>query len=211
MFVDRKDAGEKLAKSLKKYERKDVIVLAIPRGGTEVGYEVAKELGARFNLLVTRKLPYPYNPESGFGAIAEDGTLIFVSKPFSDQRIQEIIEEQEEEIKERIDKLRKKSLPNFEDQILILVDDGIATGSTMKAAVEYCKKRNPKKIVVASPVSSERVRKEFDESVDEVVVLETPMNFRAVAQVYENWYDVSDEEVLEIMNKWNSSGNYLNS
>lgn len=209
MFEDRKDAGEKLAKALAKYKDKDVLVLSIPRGGVEVGYQVAKYLNAEFSLIVTRKLPFPDNPESGFGAVAEDGsTFIYESYSYylSEETINKIIREQKQEIERRIDVLRKgMPLPEVQNKTVILIDDGIAMGSTMSASIKLCKNRKAKKIVVAAPVSGEEMADKLWKMVDEVVILERPRFFQAVAQVYRNWYDVPDREVIEILEKWDKA------
>lgn len=203
MFEDRKDAGNKLARALKEYKNKNILVLAIPKGGVEVGYQVARRLKADFSLLVARKLPFPDNPEAGFGAIAEDGsTFIFedAARTLSEEQIKRIKEKQQEEIARRIAVLREgKPLPKISGRIVILVDDGLAMGSTMKVAIRLCQKKNAKKIVVAVPVAGESVEREIGKMVDEIIVLEKPEFFRAVAQVYRNWYDVSDQEVIEVM------------
>lgn len=209
MFEDRRDAGEKLAKALAKYKDKDVLVLSIPRGGVEVGYQVAKYLNAEFSLIVTRKLPFPDNPESGFGAVAEDGsTFIYESYSYylSEETINKIIREQKQEIERRIDVLRKgMPLPEVQNKTVILIDDGIAMGSTMSASIKLCKNRKAKKIVVAAPVSGEEMADKLGKMVDEVVILERPRFFQAVAQVYRNWYDVPDREVIEILEKWDKA------
>jgi putative phosphoribosyl transferase len=203
VFENRKDAGERLARALEKYKGEDVLVLAIPRGGVEVAYEVAKYLGVDFSLLVARKLPYPHNPEAGFGAVAEDGsTFIFEQAAawLRRKRIDKIKKEQLREIIRRIDVLRKgKPFPEISGRTVILVDDGLAMGSTMRAAIMLCKNKNAAKVVVAVPVAGREVANEIAGIVDELVVLEVPPFFQAVAQVYRNWYDVGDEEVLEIM------------
>ena len=206
MFEDRGDAGKRLAQALEKYKEKKVIVLAIPKGGVEVGHQVAKYLKADFSLIVTRKLPFPDNPESGFGAIAEDGS-VFIYEQFAffypEQIVRRIIGEQKKEIKRRIDILRKgRPLPEIKGKTVILIDDGIAMGSTMKASIKLCQNRGAKKIVVASPVAGREVAGDIGRMVDEVIILEKPLFFRAVAQVYRNWYDVSDREVIEILEKW---------
>ena len=205
MFEDRMDAGEKLARALKKYRNKNVLVLAIPRGGVEVGYRVAEYLNAGFSIVVSRKLPYPDNPEAGFGAIAEDGsTFIFedAKRWLSKETIDRIIKEQKQEIKRRVMVLRKgKPLPGIINKTIILVDDGIAMGSTMQAAIMLLRNKKAGKIIVASPVSGKKVAEEIGEGVDEIMVLEKPEFFQAVAQVYRNWYDVSDREVIEIMDR----------
>ena len=209
MFEDRKDAGEKLAKALAKYKDKDVLVLSIPRGGVEVGYQVAKYLNAEFSLIVTRKLPFPDNPESGFGAVAEDGsTFVYKSYTYylSEETINKIIREQKQEIERRIDVLRKgRPLPEVQNKTVILIDDGIAMGSTMSASIKLCKNRKAKKIVVAAPVSGKEMADKLGKMVDEVVILERPRFFQAVAQVYRNWYDVPDQEVIEILEKWDKA------
>jgi len=206
MFKDRKEAGQKLARALKKYRNKKVLVLAIPRGGVDVAYEVAKYLNSEFSLLIARKLPYPDNPEAGFGAIAEDGSTFifeFAKQELSREMIEEIKKGQKEEIKRRIKILRKnKKLPSMKGKIIILIDDGLAMGSTMRAAILMCKKKKPAKLVVAVPVSGRNVAKEISKEIDELIILEKPEFFEAVAQVYQNWYDVSDAEVLEIMKRW---------
>jgi putative phosphoribosyl transferase len=206
MFKNREDAGKKLAKVLEKYKGQRVLVLAIPRGGVEVGYQVAKQLHTDFSILISRKLPYPDNPEAGFGALAEDGSAIILKEAslwVPEEKIQKIILEQSEEIKRRVKVLRKgKPLPEISGRMVILVDDGLAMGSTMRAAVELCRKRIARKIIVAVPVAGRRVASEIDKLVDETVILEVPEYFQAVAQVYLNWYDVSDEEALEILEEW---------
>ncbi|HSN09517.1 MAG TPA: phosphoribosyltransferase family protein, partial [Hanamia sp.] len=145
MFTDRKDAALKLAKALEKYKNKNAVVLGIPRGGAETAYYVALHLNAEFSLLVSRKLGHPANPEYAFGAIAEDGSIYLnpsSSGQLSDETIQEVVDEQKKEITRRITILRKgKPLPELKGRTVILVDDGIATGATIFAAIEMCKKR----------------------------------------------------------------------
>jgi len=206
MFRDREDAGQKLARALTKYKDTDALVLAIPRGGVEVGYHVATYLNARLSILVSRKLPYPDNPEAGFGAVAEDGsTFIFEDAVYwlSKETIERIIRQQKEEIRRRIAVLRKcEPLPEIAQSVVILVDDGIAMGSTVRAGILLCRKKEAAKVVVAAPVTGESVERELSKLADEVVILEKPPFFRAVAQVYYNWYDVPDKEVLGIVERW---------
>jgi putative phosphoribosyl transferase len=210
VFKDRRDAGEQLAEVLITYKDKNPLVLAIPRGGVAVGYHVARHLQCDFSIIAVRKLPLPDNPEAGFGAIAEDGSTYFdnrAMKALPTKMIERIIKEQKLEIKQRIEVLRNgKPLPILTDRILILVDDGIAMGSTMRAAIMLCKNNNPAKIIVAAPVAGQSIAADFTKLVDWVVILEKPPFFRAVAQVYEDWYDLSDEEVVHILKK---ADNYL--
>jgi predicted phosphoribosyltransferase len=206
MFEDRKDAGEQLARALGKYKDRDVIVLGIPRGGVEVGYYVARYLRARFSMVVSRKLPLPDDPEAGFGAIAEDGSTFLIERAASqvpEKEILEIQEAQKLEVLRRVRTLRKgRPLPDLKGKTVILVDDGIAMGVTMLAAILLCRSKQAKKVVAAAPVAGEDVAAEIAEIVDELVVLETPVFFQAVAQFYEHWCDVPDSEVLAIMERW---------
>lgn len=203
MFKNRKDAGEKLARALEKYRAEKPLILAIPRGGVEVGLQVAKKLDADFSLIIARKLPFPDNPESGFGAIAEDGSTFILENAYywlSGENIERIKKEQIAEIRRRISALREgEPLPEIKGRTVILIDDGIAMGSTMRVAIELCKNRKAGKIVVAAPVAGGEVAEEIRRRADELVVLEIPAYFRAVAQAYENWYDVSDEEVMDLL------------
>lgn len=203
MFKNRKDAGEKLAKALEKYRTENPIILAIPRGGVEVGLQVAAKLDADFSLIIARKLPFPDNPEAGFGAIAENGSTFVLENAYywlSEETIEQIKQEQIAEIERLIKALRGGNpLPELAGRTVILIDDGIAMGSTMRAAIELCKNRKAGKIVVAVPVTGREVAEELQKKVDEFVVIETPAYFRAVAQAYEKWYDVSDEEVLDLL------------
>jgi predicted phosphoribosyltransferase len=212
MFLDRTEAGVQLAERLSRFKNQKVLILAIPRGGVEVGFVVAQKLNADFSILVSRKLPFPDNPESGFGAIAEDGSLfIFRESSYwlNKDRIQQIVEEQKTVIRDRIAVLRKnRNLPEIKDRIVILIDDGLAMGSTMMAAIQLCKNRNPKKIIVAVPVSGKSTADMIMEEVDELVVLEMPDKFRAVAEVYRNWYDLTDKDVLKILDKKNNIGGF---
>ena len=206
MFEDRHDAGRRLALAMQKYRDKNVVVLAVARGGVPLGYHVARHLHAEFDIVVARKLPYPHNSEAGFGAVAEDGTTyIFPDafEQFDKETIKEVIHQQQEEVYRRIRALRASNpLINIEKKTVILVDDGIAMGSTMRVCVMLCKNKRAKRIVIATPVSSEITAKEFASLVDEVVVLDKPRYFRAVAQVYLNWSAVSDREIIDLVHRW---------
>jgi len=151
-------------------------------------------------------LPFPGNPEFGFGAISEDGSSFIISgyeEQLPKELVEDIIRKQELEIKRRISVLRDgKDLPEIKDRMVILVDDGIAMGSTMLAAIYLCKHKGAKKIIVAVPVSGENIEKELAQLVDEVVILEQPDFFSAVAQAYENWHDLSDVEAVSVLRKW---------
>ena len=206
MFEDRADAGCRLALAVEKYKDENALVLAIPRGGVQVAYQIAKHINTELSIVISRKLPFPYNPEAGFGAIAEDGSIYLfphASRLLSQEIINQIIRQQREEVKRRIKIFRgAASLPAIEGRTVILVDDGIAMGSTMRVSIMLCKNKNAEKIIVAVPVAGPDTAKEIGKLVDEIVVLETPPLFQAVAEVYLDWYDVPDSEVIETMKLW---------
>lgn len=212
MFADRKDAAIKLAGALEGYRGKNALVLGIPRGGAETGYYVAMALNAEFSLLVSRKLGHPYNPEYAFGAIAEDGSTYLSphAKELSQETIEEVVTEQKKEIERRIQALRKgKPLPEMKGRIVLLVDDGIATGATIFAAIEMCRKKQAAKIVVAAPVSGQEMEEKLASMVDEVVILEKPEVYFAVSQAYQSFYNLSDEDAVGFMDRWERARNEL--
>lgn len=205
MFVDRHHAGRRLARALEGYGDEDVLVLAIPRGGVPVGFEVARALNFRFSLLVVRKLKVPGNPETGFGAISEDGSVVMLEDvpwDISESEKKAILAGEREEVERRVEELRGGPLPELKGETVIIVDDGIATGSTVKAGIKTCRNEDVDKLVVAVPVAGPRRAEEIEELVDHLVVLEEPLRFRAVAQVYRKWYDLSDDEVQALMRQW---------
>lgn len=205
-FKDRADAGRKLAEALEKYRGQNALVLAIPRGGVQVAYEVARHLQAELSILISRKLPYPDNPEAGFGAVAEDGSRVIsetAAYELDEAEITAIVHKQEEEIRRRIKVLRRgRPLPPIKTRTVILIDDGLAMGSTMKAAIALCRKQKARRIVVAVPVAGDWAAREVTKLADETVILARPVPFFAVAQVYEKWYDVPDREVLHLLARW---------
>jgi putative phosphoribosyl transferase len=205
MFINRKDAGEKLSTALSGYRNKNVLVLGIPRGGAEIAYYIARYLKAELALIITRKLGFPSDPETAFGAIAEDGS-VYLSPEASnvpDDAMRAIIEHEKQEIKRRIKKLRKgRPLPELKGRTVILADDGIATGSTLFAAIAFCRKMKVGKIVVAAPIAGQRIDYMLIKMVDEVIILEKPEFFYAVGQGYQDFDDLSDEETVAFIDNW---------
>jgi len=207
LFRDRVEAGTKLAKELQAYKRENPVVLAIPRGGVVVGYEVARELGAPLDIVIPRKIPSPHNPELGVGAVAQDGTVIINQQikeylNVSDEYIQEEAERQIREIERRMRTYRGDREPfPVKDRVVILVDDGIATGVTMRAAIRSLRKQTPRKIVVAVPVAPPRTIKKIEEEADEVVCLLAYEPFEAVGQFYMDFRQTTDSEVINLLQK----------
>lgn len=206
MFTDRTDGALQLATALEEYKNKNVVVLGIPRGGAVTAYYVAMHLNAEFSLLISRKLGHPYNPEYAVGAIAEDGTIHlnpYAMEEVGKEDIDQVVAEQKKEIERRIKVLRKgEPLPVLKNRIVIIVDDGIATGATVFAAIKMCKNQEAAKIVVAAPVSGPDMVGKLKKEVDNVVILETPGFFHAVSQAYLSFEQVSDDEALELYEKW---------
>jgi len=205
-FRDRADAGRRLAGRLKKYEkRRDVMVLGIPRGGVAVAFEVAAALGAGLDVFVSRKLGVPGQEELAFGAIAGGGVRVL------NRHILEVVGIPEAEIeriaaqvlkeverRERVYRGVREPLA-VEGKTVILVDDGIATGASMEAAIEALRQRKPAWLVVAVPVAPVSTCERLRQEVDEFVCLETPVDFYAVGQFYEDFSQVTDEEVTRLL------------
>lgn len=205
IFNNRVEAGKKLASELKAYAEKDTVVLAIPRGGVVVGYEVARLLEVALDIIVPRKIGAPMNPELAIGAVTEDGTIIvdrrlveYMGVPES--YIKEESERQRAEIRRRLRLYRGDyPYPNLKDRGVIIVDDGIATGATVKAALASVRKRGVKSVVVAIPVGPLSTIEELKEDADSVVCLSTPEPFYAIGQFYEDFDQVSDDEVIRLL------------
>jgi putative phosphoribosyl transferase len=203
IFVDRAHAGIELGKLLEPlYADKNPLILAIPRGGVVVGYEVARVLGAELSVVITKKLPHPLQDELAIGACAEDGSVFLTSlaKDVDPETVQDIVRVQKKEIESRIQRFRRgRPLPTIKNRFTILVDDGIATGSTIVPAIKLCKSRQAARVVVAAPVSGERYVSEINTQADEVIIVEKPAAFYAVGQVYEDFHHLSDEEVTDLL------------
>jgi predicted phosphoribosyltransferase len=206
IFRDRTDAGRQLAARLKRYaNRRDVLVLALPRGGVPVAYEAAKELKAPLDVFLVRKLGVPGYEELAMGAIASGGVRVLNKDIIDYLRIpDEVIdavaarEQQELERRERAYR-DDHPPPDVKDRVVILIDDGLATGSTMRAAAASLRLQKPRRIVVAVPVSSPETCDEFRSEVDEIVCAFTPEHFQGVGLWYEDFSQTSDEEVRQLL------------
>jgi predicted phosphoribosyltransferase len=207
-FRNRSEAGQLLARALEQYKnRADVLVLALPRGGVPVGYEVAKALNAPLDVFIVRKLGVPGHEELAMGAIATGGIRVLSYSVIEQLKIPEsvidhVASREEEELRRREHSYRGMNpLPNISDKIVILVDDGLATGSTMKAAISALRQQNPKKIVVAVPTAPSDTCEALKGEADEVFCAATPEPFYAVGLWYENFAQTTDEEVKELMRR----------
>ncbi len=206
VFEDRKSAGRQLAEELSEYRNnRNAIVLGLPRGGVVVAYEIAKALNLPLDIIVPRKIGAPGNPEFAIGAIAEGGEGVFDQETISSYRIsQEYIEKEVEKEKkeaERRLKLYRGNRPplNLEKKTAILVDDGIATGATMEAAIQSIKSKGVEGIIVAAPTSAKDSLERIKAGVDKVICLDAPAFFGAVGAFYKSFPQTTDEEVIELM------------
>lgn len=212
IFKHREDAAERLADKLKSLVEKsanELIVLAIPRGGVVTGDVVACRLGAKLDIVVSRKIGAPYNSELAIGAVMHDGSFfpnedVIKMLNISQGYVNEQISIQKKEIERRLMIFRGSKQYHLQDKTIILIDDGIATGATMFAAIQWLRNQKPKRLIVAVPVAPKDTFDKFkeDEKVDDVVVLQSPIAFSAVGAFYEDFSQVKDEKVMQIMNKY---------
>ena len=211
LFKDRTEAGERLAQELNEYAGNDTVVLAVPMGGVPVGIEIARRLKADLDLVIVRKIPVPWDAEMGYGAVADDGTAV-LNEPMvknlglSKAEIKSGIDRVKEEMKRRSQVLQAKSRKvELESRTAIIVDDGLASGFTMTAAIRSVRTGNPASVIVAVPCAShtavDKVSNESDELVSLVI---SDMPWFAVASFYENWHDLTYSEVLNLLEEWRS-------
>ncbi len=207
MFEDRADAGRQLANALKQYRNQDVVVLALPRGGVEVAVEVANELGAPLDLIIVRKVGVPYQPELAVGAVM-DGSHpvmvrneeVFLSSGVSEEIFQNECTEELKEIERRRALYLGNKVPiDVTGRTVILVDDGIATGASARAAILGLQQRKPRKVILAVPVGANETMEALRHEVDEVVCLEEPAVLQAIGFHYGDFTQLTDEEVMHAL------------
>jgi predicted phosphoribosyltransferase len=209
IFENRYDAGAKLAAKLEEYKKQQVIVFAIPNGGIPVGMQVALALDAELDLVISRKIPIPLRPEGGFGAVADDGTTIY-NEPvlkhinLTEQQINYQVNLVRSNIQQRSIFYRgNKPLSLVSGKTIIVVDDGLASGYTMLAAVESLRRRHPKQIIVAVPAAPAAAVMNVQKTADKVVTVETAYTPKFyVSDYYKYWNVLSDAEGLKAFNDW---------
>ena len=209
MFKDRYDAATKLAAKLGKYKNKNGIILAVPRGGVPLGYEIAKSLDLPLEIILSKKIGHPSNPEYAIGSVTLNGVILdesanIISKEYIKKESERILKTLKEKFKLFMGDHKPTDL---KDKTVIIVDDGIATGNTILASVEAIKKSEPKEIIIAVPVAPTLTAEKLAKFVDELICLSTPQDFMGVGQFYENFSQVSDEEVIQFLSKANKIKN----
>ena len=205
-FADRRDAGRALAAALRTYAgRNDVVVLALPRGGVPVAFEVAEALGAPLDLFMVRKLGAPQHPELAMGAIASGGVRVLNDDVvrwygITPEQIDAVAREEQRELERREVAYRegRQAVP-IEGRVVILIDDGLATGSSMRASVQAVRRHNPSRIVVAVPVGARDTCDDLSAHADEVVCVDSPEPFIAVGQWYGDFNQTTDQEVRDLL------------
>jgi len=207
-FRNRNTAGRKLAEALQDYrQHPQGLVLALPRGGVPVAYEVASALELPLDVLVVRKLGFPGQEELAMGAIASGGVQVINSEVLdmvdvSEETIDRVAAREREELRRREAAYRgQRPFPALKDRCVILVDDGLATGSTMKAAVSAVREQEPAKIVVAVPVAPEKTVVKLRQTADDVICLHTPVEFLGIGGFYDDFSQTTDEEVRDYLNR----------
>ena len=206
-FKHRRHAGQKLAQALGRYHLKDASILALPRGGVPVAYQIARSLHLPLTVLVSRKIGAPGNPEYGIGAVSEFDTVV-LDRPairalgISDSQIKAIKISETKELDRRIDTYRQsKKLPDLTGKTAVLVDDGLATGVTAKSAIQAVKQLHPQKVILAVPVCAAQTAAELKNWVDDLVCLHAPTNLRAIGLYYRDFAPTTDQEVVRLLHR----------
>jgi predicted phosphoribosyltransferase len=199
-FKNRAKAGQLLAEKLKKYNNSNTIVLAIPRGGVAIGYEVAKELHLPLDIILSKKIGHPINKEYAIGAVSMDNTILDEHPEISQEYIQAEIKKLRKSLREKYEMYSGNQQPiEIKHKNVIVVDDGIATGNTLLACLGMLRKKNPAKIIVAVPVLPSNTVLLFQKNADELVYLVASKYFRSIGEFYEQFDQVEDQEAIEML------------
>lgn len=212
LFQDRRHAGELLAQKLLAYRGQSPLILAVPRGGVLVALPLWRSLGGELDLIITRKIGAPDQPELAVGAVTGEGHVLLneslaAQLRLPDGYVERASAEVQAEIKRRLELYRgRRPLPDVEGRLVILVDDGVATGFTLRAALQGIKRRQPQKLILAVPVGPPETLARLNKEVDEICCLEAPPYFAAVGQFYRDFRQVADSEVAAALNEaWRTS------
>jgi len=205
LFNDRRHAGKLLADKLDAYRNRQPLILAVPRGGVTVAREVWEALGGDLDLIITRKIGAPYQPELAIGAVTGDGFTMLNDQLVSRLNVQEdyikkTVEKEQAEINRRLEDYRgNRPLPVVDQRLVILIDDGVATGYTLLAALRSLQQKEPSRLILAVPVGPPDTFSMLEREVDELVYIEAPSYFAAVGQFYRQFDQISDKEVKDVL------------
>jgi len=210
MFIDRDDAARKLCEELMSYSGGETVVVGLARGGVVLAYRIARLLGTALGVLIVRKLGSPFNPELAIGAICDGADphiylneRLIEEMGISDRHLQQEIEAQTRELKRREAAYAKHlAAPDLQGKTVIITDDGIATGATVRVAIETVKRSGPRECILAVPVASPRSLRELEPMVDRLICLQSPDFFYAVGQFYSQFTQVDDDDVVELLNRF---------
>jgi putative phosphoribosyl transferase len=203
-FKNREEAALKLLPLLSKYKHTDGLILAVPRGGVPIAYHIAKAYNMPLELLMTKKIGHPLSEEFAIGAVSTEDYIVDEGHNIPEIYIQNKVKEIRQSLKERYQMFMGERKPaDMKGKTVIVVDDGIATGNTILASIKMIRKKNPAKIVVVAPVSSSAATQKIKEQVDDFISLYTPDTFFGVGLYYDDFSEVSDEEVMALLNETN--------
>jgi predicted phosphoribosyltransferase len=209
-FINRQDAGKKLAQRLKQLKnKKDVVLLALPRGGLVIAHEISKTLKKPVDILIIRKISAPHDEEWAIGAMAEDFKILFKKELLkhhgvkkTDKEVKKIIKKEIEELKRRLKVYRHdKVLPELKNKTVVIIDDGVATGMTLEAAVRFVDSKGAKQIIVAIPVADKKAILHIAPLCDNTICVFIPKKFGMVDDYYKNFKQVSDKKVIAILHQ----------
>lgn len=210
IIKDRKEAGLLLSEKLEKYQDTDTIILAVPRGGVPIGYEIAKNLNLPLDIILSKKIGHPLNKEYAIGAVSLDSTIIDEHPEVPNTYIEAEIKHLRELLQEKYAVYMGNRKPiDVKGKNVIIVDDGIATGNTLLASINMLRKNNPKKIIVAVPVVPADVVAIFQQKTDEFIYLMAPVDFGGVGRFYQDFEQVNDDEVIRMLGIANLMGKPL--
>jgi len=200
ILKDRLEAGFLLSERLRKYQNSNTVILAIPRGGVPIGYEIAKRLNLPLDIILSKKIGHPSDKEFAIGAVSLESTIVDKHLEVSNEYIEKEIVRLRELLREKYQLYRDQRQPiSVEDKNVIMVDDGISTGNTLLVSIAMLRKKNPAKIIVAVPVLPFDSLKKFKQNTDEFIYLIRSKNFRGVGGFYEQFYQVQDNEAREML------------
>ncbi|HVG60010.1 MAG TPA: phosphoribosyltransferase [Hyalangium sp.] len=206
-FRDREEAGRLLAERLREYAGEAPVVLALPRGGVAVGYEITRALDIPLDVMMVRKLGVPWHPELGMGAIAEGGAVflnpeVLVEAELDPEELRKVITEEARELERRVQRYRGgQPPPEVKGRTVILVDDGLATGGTARAAVRALRGFGARRIILAVPVAASQTAEQLRDDVDALVAVQEPSNLWAIGNWYDDFHQMTDEEVLVLLDQ----------